>query len=98
MKLFRLFLLLSGLPLCTLTARAAALDSDGDGMPDAWEITYGLNPNNAADAFLDLDADGMTNLQEYLADTDPTNPLSYLRMDSITCAGGQTSLQFASRP
>lgn len=28
----------------------AALDSDNDGIPDAWEQTHGLDPNNAADA------------------------------------------------
>ena len=26
------------------------LDSDGDGMPDSWETSHGLNPNNPADA------------------------------------------------
>lgn len=40
-------------------------DSDGDGMADAWEITYGLDPLNAADAPQDLDQDGLTNLQEF---------------------------------
>ena len=30
-------------------ARAAGFDSDGDGMPDAWEKANGLNPNNASD-------------------------------------------------
>jgi hypothetical protein len=28
----------------------APLDSDGDGIPDAWEIAHGLNPHDAADA------------------------------------------------
>ena len=51
-------------------------DTDGDGMPDAWEITYGLNPNDASDAAGDLDGDGYTNLQEYLGGTDPTNAAS----------------------
>jgi hypothetical protein len=40
-------------------------DSDGDGMPDAWESAHGFNPaikdNNG-----DADADGYTNLEEYL--------------------------------
>src|SRR5579863_3398408 len=47
------------------------VDSDGDGMPDDWEIAHGLNPNDPTDANLDPDNDGLTNLQEYLHGTDP---------------------------
>jgi hypothetical protein len=32
-----------------LTPGAAPADSDGDGMPNAWENSRGLNPNSAAD-------------------------------------------------
>ncbi len=63
-------------------------DTDFDGMPDGWEVQYGLNPLDPADARGDLDNDGhdydrsqavepdeyYTNLQEYLNGTDPTNP------------------------
>lgn len=42
-----------------------AIDSDDDGMPDAWEIAHGLNPHNPSDAALDPDGDNVTNLEEY---------------------------------
>jgi hypothetical protein len=42
-------------------------DSDLDGMPDAWEIAHGLDPNTASNNG-DYDNDGFTNLEEYLAD------------------------------
>jgi PKD repeat protein len=50
------------------------IDSDVDGMPDAWEVTYGLNPNFPNDAGYDKDGDGLTNQEEYQWGTDPTNP------------------------
>lgn len=49
-----------------LVSTAAPTDSDHDGMPDAWEIAHGLNPNNAADRNGDYDNDGFSNLEEYL--------------------------------
>lgn len=45
-------------------------DTDGDGMPDGWEIAHGLNPN-LNDAGEDVDGDGLTNWQEFIAATDP---------------------------
>ncbi len=49
-------------------------DSDGDGIPDQWEVAHGLNPHNPADANADPDGDGLTNLQEYQLGTDPMVP------------------------
>jgi hypothetical protein len=47
-------------------------DDDRDGMPDAWEILYGLNPLSYADSLLDNDGDGVINRQEFINGTDPT--------------------------
>lgn len=52
---------------------AFSQDSDGDAMPDAWEVKFGLNPTNAADALIDSDSDGLTNIYEYSAQSDPLN-------------------------
>ena len=48
-------------------------DSDGDYMPDPWEILHDLDPLNKTDATQDPDFDGLTNLEEFLASTDPHN-------------------------
>ncbi len=46
-------------------------DTDGDGMPDGWEVNNDLNPNESSDADEDPDNDGLTNLEEYTSGTDP---------------------------
>ncbi|MFA5688235.1 MAG: hypothetical protein WC959_03695 [Kiritimatiellales bacterium] len=46
------------------------IDSDGDGMPDWWEILNGLDPL-VDDRNGDADGDGFSNLAEYLAGTHP---------------------------
>lgn len=43
----------------------AGWDTDGDGMPDTWEIAHGLNPN-VANNNGDFDNDGYTDLEEYM--------------------------------
>jgi hypothetical protein len=67
-----------------LQVSLAVIDTDGDGLPDAWETQHGLDPNNPADALLDADSDGMSNLEEYLAGTDPTDPQSLFAIIRIT--------------
>lgn len=46
-------------------ASAASRDVDGDGIPNRWEKTHGMNPRKAADAGVDFDQDGLVNLVEY---------------------------------
>jgi hypothetical protein len=49
------------------------LDSDGDGMPDEYEVFFAL-----ADPDADMDGDGDSNLEEYDNRTDPCDSASYL--------------------
>lgn len=68
-------------------------DTDGDGMPDDWELASGTDPN-VPDGHLDYDADGMTNYEEFIAGTSPTNAASVLRITAQVTAGGQRLLSF----
>lgn len=52
-------------------------DSDNDGIPDAWEIKYGLNPNDPLDANGDLSGDGYTNIEKYINGIDPTKKVNW---------------------
>lgn len=47
-------------------------DSDDDGMPDSWETTYNLDPNDPKDAWGDIDSDEVANLFEFQLGSDPT--------------------------
>ena len=53
------------------------VDTDGDGIPNNWEVTNGLNYEDRADAPLDFDRDGYSNLQEFHLNTDPRGAPSY---------------------
>jgi len=68
-------------------------DSDGDGMPDVWEETYGLK-KLVNDANLDADGDGLSNLAEFTAGTNPQDAASALRVEEITAAGSARMLSF----
>ena len=69
-------------------------DSDADGMPDAWEVAHGFDPNNPSDASLDGDGDGMTNRQEFLAGTDPRDPLSRLALETPQLGANTITIRF----
>jgi hypothetical protein len=52
-------------------------DSDHDGMPDEWELKYGLNPNDPSDASKDVNGDGYTNIEKYIYGIDPTQKVDW---------------------
>ncbi|MHC4581924.1 MAG: pectate lyase family protein [Planctomycetota bacterium] len=65
-----------------LQSGPAPVDSDHDGMPDAWESKFELDPKDASDNKQDQDKDGYTNLEEYLNGTDPTRFVDYTRPEN----------------
>jgi hypothetical protein len=62
----------------------ASADSNGDGIPDGWTHRYGLDPTDPTVAAGNPDHDPHTTYQEWIADTDPTNALSYFRIAEIS--------------
>ncbi len=68
----------------------AGVDTDGDGLADAWERSNfgGLGADPGADS----DGDGMSNKQEYLAGTNPTDSADKLAITSFSIASGGTTV------
>jgi hypothetical protein len=60
----------------------------------AWLQHYGLPTDGSIDA-TDSDADGRTTFQEWVADTDPTNALSYFYIEAIS-KGSPAIISFQS--
>ncbi|HEY7874822.1 MAG TPA: carboxypeptidase-like regulatory domain-containing protein [Actinomycetota bacterium] len=52
---------------------AAGGDRDGDGMPDSWEESHGLDPDDPSDAQEDADEDELVNRAEYQWRGDPND-------------------------
>ena len=70
------------------------VDSDNDGMPDAWEIKYGLDPNDPTDAVKDCNGDGYTNIEKYINGIDPTKKVDWtdVKNNHDTLAGRKSLL------
>jgi hypothetical protein len=70
------------------------LDSDKDGMRDAWEREHFGNLDQ--DAASDWDKDGANDLAEYLAGTHPKDAASRLRIEAWMKDGAEIGLQWPS--
>lgn len=79
------------------TATLALPDSDGDGLPDSWELTWfgTLDRDGSGDA----DGDGALDRDEFLAGTSPINDTSVLAALPIQSgSGGEPVIVWAAVP
>ena len=70
-------------------------DTDGDGMPDTWELVH-FGPGGALPG-QDADQDGRTNREEFTEGTDPNNPLSGFQ-SSLTRLAANAKFHFDAVP
>ena len=82
-----------GYPDYSFSPGDVPVDTDHDGMPDAWETQYKLNPSQADDGRLDSDNDGYTNIEEYLNGTNPLEKVDYTNLgyNTDTISSGEAS-------
>jgi hypothetical protein len=73
-------------------------DADGDGIPDHYEESGGLDKNASEDRDLDLDGDGQSNFQEYIAGTAANDARSVLRITEIRKEGTFVTVTWNSVP
>ncbi|HEX2751137.1 MAG TPA: hypothetical protein VHM91_24220, partial [Verrucomicrobiales bacterium] len=83
--------------LWTVNVSVPSSDSDGDGLPDAWETANFGNLLNSATG--DPDGDGATNAAEYIAGTHPAQGASRLEiLSAVLQAGNTVKLRWSSVP
>lgn len=80
------------------TRLEAGPDSDGDAIPDAWEMAKAGTLTALDGGGHDADGDGATDVQEYGADTHPLDDDDLLRLAPIGATGDTDRLAWNSRP
>lgn len=86
-RIAKIFLLAVAWP----AGHCVALDDDGDGMCDVWELRFGVTRELPG---TDADLDGISNVDEAKAGTDPWNPRSVFRLQNATKVGAGVRLSF----
>ncbi|NJK91336.1 MAG: hypothetical protein HC904_05580 [Blastochloris sp.] len=80
-------------PTATFVATSTEIDTDGDGMPDSWELANGTDPS-VDDSLADLDGDRFPNIFEYHHGTTASDPLSKPEADFTVASSGAVTQRF----
>jgi thiol-disulfide isomerase/thioredoxin/uncharacterized membrane protein len=84
---------------CEYVSSTTVVDADGDGLLDAWEVSYfGSISDPRAQPGLDPDGDGFTNLSEQTAGTSPIDSKSGLRIISQNFSTNNFNIQWTAVP
>jgi type VI secretion system secreted protein Hcp len=78
----------------SLSLDQITLDTDGDGMPDAWEEHYGL-PADRNNADEDRDGDGLTDYQEFRLGLNPVSDSSRFAASAASVQNDPSSIDIA---
>lgn len=78
--------MIAGTPIPATNPPVKIFDTDGDGMSDSTELTFGFNPNDWADATGDTDGDGFPNAWEMAMATDPLDGNIFPPKSALTAA------------
>lgn len=78
------------------TSEFSTIDTDTDGMPNAWEEYWGLDYDDLTDGPKNPDGDAFTNFEEFLSGTDPFDIASALRITEIVFSGADFSISFTT--
>lgn len=81
----------------SLPQTVTMIDTDNDGMPDAYETANGLS-TTVNDAEDNDDGDGFSNFSEYLAGTDPQDGSNVLKAKSVIQSGDEVIVTFLTVP
>jgi len=73
-------------------------DTDLDGIPDWWELSFNLDPTDPADGLLDSDEDGVINVDEFLSGTNPRDNNSVLTIRVEYFGDNMARISFDAMP
>ncbi len=83
--------------LVLVTMTGGGSDTDGDGLPDAWEeANFGVG-NLSQGPGDDPDGDGDSNAEEYAAGTDPNDPGDFLQITRVEIVAGDAQVTWPAK-